>query len=362
MASEMPRRVPAIISYLHPFRIIRGAESGEWPVTIENVNCGTWDYVELHKIVGGIDIGLPAPYHLIVGRDGALALPPIPELRADQQAVEFFNRCLAALLLGGVYCEAVTLDNVEVGSIIDWTYIRSTRAGAGAPNQFHNHIRMQAASSIEAISLYQPRELRIEEMVAAAKAGLAVIDAIPSLAPEFLLKGVTGIARRDWGAGLANLWIAVEQVTAYLWGKKIIEDSKVQIPGRLDQLKDNRSWSIAARHELLFQKSIINEETFRDLFISRKARNDLAHNGRHPSEQAAKSCFEALRGLMSVTLAERELPLFELDLAMHELSDPFRPGPDGIFNPQYWMEIPKLPGEAELEKEEAASHGSNSES
>jgi hypothetical protein len=30
---------------------------------------------------------------MLIGRDGALALPPIPELRSDQRVVEFFNLC-----------------------------------------------------------------------------------------------------------------------------------------------------------------------------------------------------------------------------------------------------------------------------
>src|SRR5262245_22386111 len=110
--NKMPRRVPAMVIYLHPFRMIESDDHAKWDVTIEQVNRMSWDYVKLHEIVGGVDVGLPPPYHMVIGRDGALALPPIPELRSDQQAVEFFNRCLAALLLGGVYCEAIQLDNL----------------------------------------------------------------------------------------------------------------------------------------------------------------------------------------------------------------------------------------------------------
>jgi hypothetical protein len=120
----MPRRIPALITYLHPFYLIEGEGIEPWQVTIDDVNRAAWDYVKLHEVVGGLDVGLNAPYHLVLGRDGALALPPIPELREHQRVVEFFNRCLAALLLGGIYCEAITLDNLETGSILDWKYIR----------------------------------------------------------------------------------------------------------------------------------------------------------------------------------------------------------------------------------------------
>ncbi|MGC1588326.1 MAG: hypothetical protein WA791_21900, partial [Rhodomicrobium sp.] len=108
------RRVPALISYLSPFRIVEKDDAPEpWSATIEQVNRQSWDYVALHEVIGGVDVGLKSPYHMVVARDGALALPPLPELRSDQAAVEFFNRCLAALLLGGVYCEAINLDGLD---------------------------------------------------------------------------------------------------------------------------------------------------------------------------------------------------------------------------------------------------------
>jgi hypothetical protein len=51
------------------------------------------------------------------------------------------------------------------------------------------------------------------------KLGLGVFDSVPSLSGEFLLKGVSGIARRDWGAALTNLWIVIEQITSFLWDR-----------------------------------------------------------------------------------------------------------------------------------------------
>ena len=103
------RRVPCLIAYLHPFRMIEDESVLPWHTSIQQVNKGCWNYVALHELFGGIDVGLAAPYHLVAARDGALALPPIEMFRSDQVAVEFFNRCLAGLLIGGVYCEAITI-------------------------------------------------------------------------------------------------------------------------------------------------------------------------------------------------------------------------------------------------------------
>ena len=45
--------------------------------------------------------------------------------------------------------------------------------------------------------------------------------------------------------------------------------------------------------------------------------------------------------------------LLDLDLADHALSDPFEPVEPKEIKPTHWMEIPKLPGEHELELLEA---------
>jgi hypothetical protein len=78
-ASQIPRRVAALVVYLDPFRLIQSKTLEEWSASIEQINRSDWDYVKLHEIAGGLDVGLPDPYHVLVGRDGALALPP--ELR-----------------------------------------------------------------------------------------------------------------------------------------------------------------------------------------------------------------------------------------------------------------------------------------
>jgi hypothetical protein len=54
------RRVPCLIAYLDPFRIVDLGTLPPWQVSIEEVNSLNWDYVKLHEIVGGIDVGLEA--------------------------------------------------------------------------------------------------------------------------------------------------------------------------------------------------------------------------------------------------------------------------------------------------------------
>jgi hypothetical protein len=349
------RRVPCLVTYLEPFRIVEHDTLPPLQVSVEEVNSLGWDYAKLHEIVGGIDVGLKAPYHLLVTRDGALALPPIKSLRVDHVAVEFFNRCLAGLLIGGVYCEAISSDGLDLGSVIDWKYVRSWKAGFAAPNRFHEHIRYRNASTLDAIRLMDPRTVRFRDLEAAMSTGLSVLGKITRLRGDLLLKGVTGIARRDWSAGLSNLWIIVEQIVSHIWESEIVQKAEAagSSKSRLDQLSDNRTWTVAVKMEMLHQRSHLDVVALKELSAARKARNDLAHEGITPSEASARSALSGVRHLLAVVLPEQHVPLFDIDLSDHAISDPFAPR-KVIGEPQYWMAIPKLPGEEELEKLEAS--------
>lgn len=351
------RRVPALIAYLSPFRIVEKDDASEpWSATIEQVNGGTWDYISLHEVIGGVDVGLASPYHMIIARDGALALPPLPELRSDQATVEFFNRCLAALLLGGIYCEAINLDGLDLGYVIDWKYVRSQQDGASATNRFHKHIRYRNASALESIHLYKPRSVAFSALDSAMKTGLATLKRLQPMRGEYLLRGTTGMARRDWGSALANLWIVIEQLLEALWTREVVEPARAldSSKARKDQLNDNRAWSAATRIEMLYQKGVFDLATLTALSKARKSRNDLAHRGEHPSENDANACYHGIRSLIGLVLADDTLPLLSLDLANHALSDPFAPLTHGRrIETEFWMAIPKLPGEEELERAEA---------
>ena len=292
---------------------------------------------------------------MVVCRDGALVLPPIPSLKSDQVVIEFFNRCLAAILLGGVYCEAVSPDGLDVGSVLDWQYVRVTSCAPASANRFHFSLRGQYASPLDAIALHEPRQIPVSELVAAAKKGHKILEALPSVRGEFLLKGITGYARRDWGTALANLWIVVEQLTSHLWSDRVVNKANIspQIPGRLDMLRDNRTWIIAARHEVLFQLGGFGEELFQCLSKARKARNMLSHDGKHPDESQATAVLSSVKSLFGALLPDHDIPLLDMDLRNSEVSNPFVPRKGLEGQPKYWMEIKKLPGEAELEKLEA---------
>lgn len=230
-----------------------------------------------------------------------------------------------------------------------------TTNAPAAPNRFHNLIRLQRVSAFEAITLVGVRSVLIENLTQAMNVGRKLLDSIPEVSGEFLLKGVTGIARRDWGSALSNLWVVIEQITSHLWSARIIGDarSKKSIAGRMDQLSDTRTWTVATRHELLYHIGVIPIDSLELLSTARKARNALAHRGTHPNESEAQSAYNSALALFSIATNDFDIPLQKLDLQNHVLSDPFKPQKPRRLNPMCWMEIPKLPGESELEKLEA---------
>jgi hypothetical protein len=57
---------------------------------------------------------------------------------------------------------------------------------------------------------------------------------------------------------------------------------------------------------------------------------------------------------LKISCGELRIPLKALHLADHTLSDPFVPREPNPIEPTDWMPIPKLPGEEELERLEAA--------
>ena len=107
------------------------------------------------------------------------------------------------------------------------------------------------------------------------------------------------------------------------------------------------------RHETLHQISVLPRETLIKLSEARKARNTLTHSGKHPTPDEAQAAYTAATELLRVAVPELPIPLLALDLTDHALSDPFAPHEPTEISPTHWMEIPKLPGEAELERLEA---------
>lgn len=212
-------------------------------------------------------------------------------------------------------------------------------------------IRLRNASNLESIHLLDPRTEDLKKIRESLFFGFNIINKIPKLRAEYLLKGTSGLSRRDWGVALANFWIVIEQLISTLWEKEvIIPASKKE---RKKQLSDTRTWNASNRIELLYQIGFICETTLSELYIARKARNSLSHEGKAPTERDALSAYNSIQSLFEKILIDIKPKIFDIDLSNHTISDPFKERTEPL-EPQFFMEIPKLPNELELEIKEAS--------
>ena len=104
---------------------------------------------------------------------------------------------------------------------------------------------------------------------------------------------------------------------------------------------------------MLFQLKLLDKERYEFLAMARKARNQLSHEGKHPNEDDATAALFSVRNLLEILLPDMEIPFVDMDLNDHAMSSPFQTSKTRFSTPKYWIEIKKLPGEAELEKLEA---------
>src|SRR5690606_22754627 len=108
-----------------------------------------------------------------------------------------------------------------------------------------------------------------------------------------------------------------------------------------------------------YQKEILDKGLYTNLSVARKSRNSLSHTGKSPSEDCALAAYSALMELIQLAAPDCDIPLLRMDIRDHLISDPFVPRQNKKINPTHWMEIPKLPGEEELEKLEIKNRKSS---
>src|SRR5712692_1190973 len=136
----MKDSVPIVTANFQPLRFVVRDETDQWAPTLEQINVRDYDYVKLHRMSTYFDVGI-APYSLGVCFDGTLVLPALPQYRDRTSALAAFNQTLTELLIGGIYCEAVTPDDIGYGSLSLTAYARIHGGGTGPSASFHQAAR-----------------------------------------------------------------------------------------------------------------------------------------------------------------------------------------------------------------------------
>jgi hypothetical protein len=296
-------RVPVVIGNYRPFRLVVRDAKDLWNPTLQDLNRRSYDYAKLHRVSTYLDFAVGS-FPMAVCFDGTLALPAIQEYHDQEKALRTFNKVLSQAMLGGVYCEAMSPDDVCLGTMTLSGYCQILPPTRGPVSSFHRAIRTKYVGAFDVILLLQPEIISVDELKKAISIGCERLDSIKSASPETLLYGMTFYARGQWAEALIHLWTSIEQVVATIWKEHILVSS---LPGisarrRKDFLEDTRTWTASTRLELLYQRKLLPASTYALVDTARLARNAFAHQGERPSSAAADAALDALFHLISLNL------------------------------------------------------------
>lgn len=347
--NEDQESVPIITANYQPLRFIL-RKGDKWAPTLRQLNARTYNYVKLHRLSTYVDVGI-APFSMGVCFDGTLLLPALPQFKDTNVALELFNRTLTELLFGGIYCEAVTPEDLGYGSLSFDGYARISGGGKGSSVTFHRAIRTKHVGTIDVIRLLKPDTLKTDKLQASLVEGRKHLTKVGDIPREQLLYGATFHVRQQWAEALIHTWTTTERLVENAWQKHVISPGEEERTRKeRDFLNDHRSWPVSTKLEVLFQKDLLPHTTLSILDEVRKARNEFAHRGVIPSqgisEKALMGCFQmaslcasdfaqtnTFEQVAAVIIKRCDPRLFpkKAVLAENEVS--------------HWLAIPPLPGD-----------------
>lgn len=295
------------ITYLYPIRLIT-RKNEEIEIPLEQINDCSYNHGILCRVVGEIKNSfknLELTY-LICG-DGALALSYTGSMSSNDLLLHY-NDLLCKLLLGGLLVESISQKDITTGSLREDNMIWPVNFGHSYNSHVHAVLRMKLTNSFEAIHLLNAvsSAISVEEFVKCLEKGTQIIKAVDRLSTYYLIAGITEMRYGNWSSALSNLWIIAEQITDYLWVNRFLDDPSrdPEIPARRQALlNDNRTYSTSVKQEILYQIGILTEDAYSNLYIVRKARNKLVHEGQLISEETARKLYSAVEALLKIAIA-----------------------------------------------------------
>lgn len=349
--NEIQDGTPLVMAASGPIKLFAKDRRDRWNPTLEQINNSTYDHLKLNRVSGFID-GNVAPYAMLVGFDGTLALPAFPEFAQHDKALKIFNRVLLEMLLGGIYTEAAAPADIFRGMLYKTGYVR-IYAESGHSARLHSALRDRSASAVDNICLLDVKPITISDLEKAVKRGRQIVSKCDPLSHEIVLSGCSHFVSGALAEALTCLWTSIEQLVSRMWRVEIVEKARTEgVPQRGGFLKDYRVWTTSARIELLFQKNVLDAESYSSLNEARKARNNFVHSGEQPNLSATTAALSALFYLMSACATDYA-DIHTLDDIRRKIEDrcilqPRPRGPIPAANVGYWREIQPIPGETQF--------------
>lgn len=347
----MQNVVPIITANYQPFRLVLRDEEDKWIPTLQQINSRDYDYVKLHRLSTIIDIGI-APYSMGVCFDGTLVLPALEQFQDRNVALKLFNKTLTELLAGGIYCEAVTPDDIGIGRLSHHGYVRIHSFGAGPSLIFHQAARSKHIGTLDVIGLLQPETIMITELHSAIETGHSLLRRLGDIPQEQVLYGTTFYVRKQWAESLLHVWTITERIVEIAWQKYVIPAFGKPTKERRSFLEDNRTWPISTKLEVLHQKSLLPSETADTLDEVRKARNGFTHRGTSPTHEIATKALQGCFHLASLCASNfSQLDLFDevISLVINRCNPELIPQKIRYDESEisHWLPLPPLPGDKE---------------
>ncbi|MGA9703393.1 hypothetical protein [Pseudomonas sp.] len=309
--SSVPSYNPAWVAHLHPYTAVHRDQNSGLEITLDQINENSYDGARLAHVVASLPLGTPSGIPALISYDGGIAIPQCEDFPTRADGINKLNELLCSFLLGGIHAEIISSEALVAGFLKD-----EATLFAGAPG-LHSQLRSNMASIIDRLEpLMYPRVLMTAEIQAAYGQGQRVIAEIQNLSPFFLLNGYSAMVYRNTSDALNNLWIAVEQITEYLWVQKYLKDKATfsaavaSVHAKLK--KERRLDTISAKHELLNLSNIISSTCFNVLEKSRRKRNDLAHEGIVPSSEVVGDLWRVIPDLLEESSGVRSLGIRKL--------------------------------------------------
>lgn len=349
-ASAVPDGTPLVMAVSAPLKLIAKDGRDHWRPSLQDINRSTYDYLKLNRASGFLD-GNVAPYAMLVGFDGSLAMPALPEFTKPEAALRIFNRVFLEMLLGGIYTEGALPSDICRGWLFNTGYVRMF-GNASRNTSLHSALRDRSASISDNILLLDKKTITLATLKKAIARGRSVLSNCEPLSPEIALAGATHYVAGALAEALTCCWTSIEQVISHIWRLEVEANAQVEaIPNRGGFLKDYRVWTTSARIELLYQKGIVQAETYRHLNQARKSRNEFIHRGAQPEFADATAAISSLFQLLSACASNYKSTSLLADVCSQITARCLvrpRTNEDGRLQPKYWRDIARLPGEPQF--------------
>lgn len=297
--SSVPSYNPAWMAHLHPYTAVLREAADQLSITLDSINANSYDGKRLAAVVATLPLDSASGIDALMSYDGAIAIPQCEDFPSKVDGVRKLNEILCSLLIGGIHAEVLHSEGLVVGSLQE-----KVRLFAYTPS-LHTQLRLNwAAQTDRLIPLMHPRVLMVNAIHEAFAQGQKVVRTIHNFSPFFLLNGYTAMAYQNNSDALNNLWIAVEQLTKYLWAEKYTPNMG-SFPVRVAKchtkvksaIQNDQVW---AKHRLLRLSKIISKECHKALSHAREKRNDLVHEGLAPDHQTIADLWKAMPELIEV--------------------------------------------------------------